>query len=270
MRQLFWLYVIVGYLSLNAFELEVDMGSGAYYTATQGKLIYQKDFWKDSSAKIEHKNSATIYTWAEFKSDQKNWPKLRIEFGHLDTKGHSYIHIDSTDTINDLVTAIEGQLPIDINNRNYDSRLVQNTYEAYLYYEYFEKSDVPSIGIGAGVKNFNFAYSATLIEGLEFTDTGGETIPLIFLKSRYELEQEDDGVQMAFEFDGKYYIFGDSNIYDFQLKMDFMMIYNEDTDLGIEFGYRSTLFDIKGSDVDTVGGDMQTSGVFVGLVGHFR
>jgi len=271
MKQLVWLYAFFGFLSLNALELEIDMGAGSYYTATKGKLIYQKEFWKNSSAAIDHKSTATFYTWAEFKSNHTNLPKLRVEFGHLSTEGKSFIHIDSTDAINTLISAIEGSSSlITINNKNYDSSLVENTYEAYLYYEFFEESDVPSIGFGAGVKNFDFAYRATLIEGLEFTDNGGETIPLIFLKSRYELDKEDDGMQLAFEVDGKYYIFGDSNIYDYQVKVDFMMVYNKDTDLGIEFGYKNTLIDIKGSDIDTVGGDMQTSGVFVGLVGHFR
>ena len=272
MKQIVWLYTLLGLLSLNAFELEIDMGTGFQYTGANGKLVYKKDFWEDSSAGIDHESSPSLYIWSEFKLDQAYWPKLRLEFTNVNSEGKSFIHINSTDEINALINAIEDKLSgvISINNTYYDSHLAQSTYEGYLYYEYFEKSDYPSVGFGLGVKTFDFAYNATLIDGLEFTDSGGDTIPLLFFKSRYELEKEEDGVQLSFEGNAKVYIFGDSNIYDYMLKTDFMMEYNQDTDLGIEFGYRYSVIDIKGSDITTVGGNMTNSGVFFGAVAHFR
>jgi len=270
MKKIIILLSLLFCLSVNALELEVDIGSGYHYSGANGELVYTKEFWKDSTARIDHANSATFYTWAEFSSDQEYWPKLRVELTSLDTKGRSFIHIDSTDTINDLIDAIEGQLPVNINNTYYDSRLTLNTYEGYLYYEYFEKSNLPTLGFGLGLKKFDFAYSATIIEGLDFTDNGGDTVPLLFFKSRYELDKESDGTQLSFEANGKLFVFGDSNIYDYFLKLDFMMNYNKTTDIGIELGYKETFYDIKGGDIDTVGGTMQTSGLFLGVVGHFR
>ena len=270
MKKVIVLLSLFSFVFLQAIELEVDIGAGYHYSGANGDLVYTKEFWKDSTAIIEHENSATFYTWAEFSSDQRHWPKLRVELSSLETEGRSFIHIDSTDTINTLVDAIEGTLPININNTYYDSRLVLNTYEGYLYYEYFEKSDLPTLGFGLGLKKFDFAYTATIVDGLEFTDNGGDTVPLLFFKSRYELDKETDGTQLSFEADGKLFIFGVSNIYDYLLKLDFMMKYNETTDLGVEIGYKETFYDIKGGDIDTVGGNMQTSGLFFGVVGHFR
>jgi len=269
MKQIVWLYAVLGFLSLNAFELEVDMGTGVYYTGAKGNLLYAKETWAGSTANIDHSSTPSVYVWSEFTTDQAYWPKLRVEFSHSETEGNSFIHIGGGP--GDLIDKIEGELGgfVTLNNTDYDSTLVQNTYEAYLYYEYFEKSAYPSVGIGAGVKNFDFTYRATLIEGLEFTDNGGDTIPLLFFKSRYELDNDEDA-QLAFEVNAKYFIFGESNIYDYSIKGDFMMAYNNTTDLGFEFGYRYTFIDIKGDDIDTVGGDMSTSGVFVGLVAQFR
>ncbi len=270
MKKIFFLSIVLGLVTLNAFELEVDIGAGSHYSGANGDLVYTKEFWKDSSAKIEHENTPGFYTWMEFTSDQELWPKLRIEVSSLDTVGESYIHIDSTDTINTVINAIEGALPVNINDTYYDSRLILNTYEGFAYYEYFEESAFPTFGIGLGLKKFEFVYSATIIDGLEFTDNGGDTIPMFFFKSRYETDKESDGAQLSFEADGKLYVFGDSNIYDYLVKADFMMPYNKTTDIGIELGYKNTFYDIKGDDINTVGGNMTTSGVYFGVVGHFR
>lgn len=263
-------FVLFGFLSLNAFEMNINMGAGYYYTGANGNLIYTKDFWKSSSAKIKHASSATFYTWAEIETDQHLWPKLRVEFNNMQTQGESLIHISSTPEINALISGIESNLPVRINNTYYDSSLVENTIDAYLYYEFFQETEYPSVGFGVGVKNFDFTYRATIIDGLEFTDNGGDTIPMLYLKSRYTLDKEDDGEQFSLELNAKAYVFGESNIYDYTLKVDFLMPYNATTDLGLELGYKETVFDIKGSDIKTVGGDMTTSGVFFGVVGHFR
>lgn len=190
----------------------------------------------------------------------------------MSTSGSSLIHINSTPAVNTLIEAIEDNLGglVKINNTFYDSRLVQNNYEAYLYYEYFEKSDYPSLGLGIGVKKFDFSYNATLIYGLEFTDNGGDTIPLIYARSRYNIFTESDATALNFEVNAKVFIFGDSDIYDYFLKFEYMILYNSQTNIGLEFGYKETYIDIKGEEIDTVGGNMKTKGVFVGLVGYFR
>jgi len=272
MKKIMLVCMLLSFTHLSAFELEINMGAGGYYTGSMGKLIYTKDFWKNSSGDIDHASDVSYQAWTEISSDMAYWPKLRLEFSTLDTRGQSFIHIDANDGINTIIELIEDNVGglFKINNTYYDSRLRQNTYEAYLFYEYFEDTGYPTLGLGAGFKEFQFSYTATILEGLVFTDNGGDSIPMIFARSRYEFDKEEDGAQLGAEISGKALVGGDSNIYDTYAKVDFLMPYNKTTDIGIEFGYKLTYYDIKGSDIKTVGGDMQTSGVFFSFVGHFR
>lgn len=265
------LMLLISTTLLNALELNINMGGGLYNTGTNGKLIYQKNFWKDSSAEIiQNDESQNFYSWLEVASDKKYWPKLRLETIQISTKGNSFIHIDASDSINGLLTNLEDSLPININDTYYESRLTYNTYEAYLFYEYFEDSNTPSLGLGFGMKKFTFDYSAVIIEGLVFNDHGDGTLPLFYLSSRYDFVKAKDNSKLSCEGNAKVYLLGPSTVYDYQIKMDFLMQYNTSTDIGFELGYRATYFDLKGSDVDAVGGTMKTSGAFIGFVAHFN
>ena len=262
---------LLSFFSLQALELDIDVGAGLHFAGANGKLIYQKETWKDSTADIEHGAITNFYAWSEINSDIKYAPTIRIEIARNSTIGHSFVHIDAGQTINSIIDYIEQQVPlVTINDKYYDSRLVMNTYEAFAYYEYFKESGYPTLGAGLGVKVFEFDYSATIIDGLEFNDNGGDSVPMIFLKSRYELMDKDEELQVGIQGDLKLLVLADSDIYDYIVKVDMMMQYNETTDLGLEFGYRETYFNIKGEDIDEVGGTMSNSGIFIGLVGHFR
>ena len=271
MKKIILSFFLLCVTALNAIDLEINMGTGVNYTASDGTLVYTKDFWKDSSGAMDHNTAPSLYTWMEIETDQKYWPKLRFELSQLTTKGSSDISINTdSDTVNELVDLVEEYLGKDISNLTLDSRLAQTNIETYLYYEYFEESGWPTFGMGAGIKKFDFDYAVTIIEGLQFNDNGGDTIPLLFFKSRYVFDQSQSGSSLSFEGNCKVYVFGDSTVYDYIVKTDFLMKYNETTDVGLEFGYRTTFIDIKGDDIDTVGGDMTTSGPYFGLVAHFR
>ena len=271
MKKIVLLTSILGLLSLNALELDIDAGAGLHFAGAKGNLIYQKETWKNSSAIIEHGATTNFYAWTEINSDIKYAPTLRLEISRNSTLGKSLVHIDAGQTINNIIDYIEQKIPlVTINDKYYNSRLIMNTYEAFAYYEYFKESGYPTVGVGAGVKVFEFDYSATIIDGLEFNDNGGDSVPMVFLKSRYELMDKDEELQVGVQGDLKMLVFADSNIYDYVVKMDMMMQYNETTDLGLEFGYRDTYFNIKGEDIAKVGGSMDNVGVFVGFVGHFR
>jgi len=265
---------IFSLINLNAFELNIDMGAGTYYTGMRGKLIYQKEFWKDSTAAIDHEQATSFYLWSNIEIDKRYWPNIRLEYSHINSIGKSFIHINtSSDAINQLIQAIEEKLaPLDItiNNKYYDSRLLQETYEAYLYYDYFKQNNIALLSLGIGFRRFDFAYNATLINGLDFTDSGGDTIPVLFLKSHYGLKKESDGSQLSFEVDAKGFYYGQSQLYESAFKIDFLMPYNTSTTLGFEFGYKYSYINIQGEQADTVAGNMKTSGFMVGLVGHFQ
>lgn len=264
------LLVTLFLIPLYAIDLVVDMGSGVHYAGSSGKLIYQKDFFKDSSAEINHDTSANVYLWMELQSDQKYWPKVRFETTRSKTEGSSFVHISAGPNINQLLKALDKLPLVNINDTYYDSVLTLDTYESFLYYEYFEESSFPSLGFGLGVKKFDFNYRATIIDGLVFHDNGGDLVPMLYLKSRYELDKKQNGTRINTEVDGKIYVFGDSDIYDYLVKVDFLKKYNETTDLGLEIGFKETYFNIKGGDIANVGGDMKSSGIYFGFIGHFK
>ena len=279
MKKLFILFTLFSFSCINAIELELDMAIGTQFSGSSGTLVYTKDFWKGSEADINHDSNLNFYSWMEIRTDQKYWPKMRFEVSRLVTEGSSDIRMKiNQPQIEAIVTQITEKFNIteDITQFDTGSKLRQNTYEVYLYYEYFEKTGFPTIGLGGGVKIFDFAYNALVIdtdfftlEGLEFTDSGKGTAPMAFLKSRYDVDT-DDGTTIALQAEGRGYFFGDSTLYDYLLKAEFLMPYNKETDIGFEFGYKASYYDIAGDDIVKVGGDMNNGGVYFGLVGHFR
>ncbi len=271
MKKIIFSFILLCASSLSAIDLEINIGTGVYYTASDGTLVYTKDFWKDSSGAMDHNTVPSVYTWVELETDQKYWPKLRVELSQLKTKGTSDISVHTNDdTINKVIKLVEDYLEEDITNQTLDSRLSQTNIETYLYYEYFEDTGWPTFGMGAGLKKFDFDYAVTIVEGLQFNDNGGDTIPLLFFKSRYVFDKSQSGSSLSFEGSCKVYVFGDSTVYDYVVKTDFLMKYNETTDVGMEFGFKETYINIKGNDIDTVGGDMRNAGPYFGLVAHFR
>ena len=256
---------------LQAIDLEVDMGGGMYYANSDGNLIFTKDLWTNSSGKLLHDSAPGMYTWVDLKTDQKYWPKLYTEFRSLKTNGESFLHAETdNEIINGLIDFLEKKFDKKLNEIPFDSRLTQIDFEAYLYYEYFEESGYPTFGFGAGVKKFDFDYVVRLMDGVQVNSTGGDTIPLLYFKSRYMIDKQKSGSSISGEVGGKIYLFGDSNVYDYMAKVDFLAKYNSTTDLGLEMGFKKTYINIKGDDVDTVGGYMSTSGVYLGLIAKFR
>ena len=108
-------FLALCFTSLHAFDVNIDMGSGIYYTATDGKLVYTKDFWKGSSGDMDHNTASTPYIWMEVAPSLNYLPKLRLELSQLKTAGSSAIAIKtSNETINDLLKLIEDQIGINI------------------------------------------------------------------------------------------------------------------------------------------------------------
>jgi len=248
------------------------MGVGAFNTAGKGKLTYIQGDLKNSSTQIEHETSNQLYLWSVIRSDIEYAPYLRLEFSQMRTEGRSKIHIDGTSFIKDIIDIIENTGLATINDTYYDSILSQQNYEAFLFYELVKQGEWPQLNMGAGVKKFSFDYLVNNVagEGTSFYASEGDIIPMIYASTRYDIFRSITDFKTAIEADGKIYLFGDSDIYDYQVKMDFMGAYNKDTDLGVEVGYRYSYFDIKGGDVDVGAGSMTYSGIYVGFIAHFR
>ena len=271
MKKVLALLTLCSILQLNALELNIDIGTGMSYAKSSGKPIFTKDLWSNSSSDFNHNSAPGIYTWINIESNEKYWPKAYFEFRQLKTEGHSYINLetDST-TINSAKNFVENIIGKKISDIELDSRLTQTSMEGYLYYEYFEESDFITLQAGLGMKKFDVDYVVTLMEGVQLNSNGGDTIPLVMLNSTYLLHKKDNGSSVVCELGGKMYIFGDSDVYDYLGKVTFMTRYSDDTNIGLEIGYKKIYIDIKGSDIDTIAGYMSSSGVYIGLTAHFK
>jgi len=271
MRLLFLLLTTFFPFSLFAVNLEIDMGAGVHYAGAKGTLVYTKELWKDSSGVIDHEVSTNGYMWINIKPDEKYWPNVRLEVTQYKSSGDSFIHIVGGSLIDGLISAIETQVPlVSINDRYYSSRLTLNEYEAFFFYDFYTESKNASCGVGFGLKKFVFDYSVTIIDGLAFSDNGGGTAPLLFFTSAYKFSEKSEEIQSSVSGDAKVYVFGDSTIYEYLVKLDFTKQYNATTELGIEMGFKETYYDIQGSDIVNVGGNMKSAGAFVGIVARFK
>ena len=267
MRILLLLFLITSTHSLLALDLEVDMGTGLFYSGAKGRIDYVEESFRGSNAVTDISSAANFYIWGDFKSNNPNFPKMRLEYLKISAEGGSQAHLQSpTQEIQDLIDQYID--PLQLNDKNWNSQLQHNIYDIDLYYEFFEKSEWPSVGLGLGYKYFDYIYimDIDLVPGLQFGDRDSSGAPMLFFTSRYDAPS----IKMGFEADAKIYVFGDSEMYDWKLKMDLMFELDKDTELGAEFGYRQQYFNLTGSDVEKVTGNMTYEGIFVGAVIKFR
>ena len=266
-----FLLFLLSFVSLKAVDIDIKMGLGSQYAKSEGELIFAKDFWANSSGEISHENAPGIYTWIEVKPSESYLPQVYIEFSQLKTDGSSFINIETqSDELNGIIDFLEEKTGQKINEIPFNSRLIQTDVEGYLYYEFFQDSGFPTLALGAGIKNFDFDYKIAIMEGVELNAEGGDTIPLLFFKTDYMISEKSNGSSVSCELAGRLYVFGDSNVYDYMGKIDFMTPYNEDTSIGMELGYKKSYIHIKGDDIDTLAGVMSTVGVYIALVAYFR
>ncbi len=257
------LALLVTTSSLSAVDLDIDMGTGLFYTGAKGRIEYTDEGFTGSYSEIDMQTSGQFYIWADLKSNIEYLPKLRLQYLKINAQGDSKLHLEA-DT-SDLPP--EYQIAIDIfNNRAWPSGLSHNIYDIYLYYEFFEEKAYPSIGVGGGLKSFDYAYNAELILPLHIGDRGGKSIPMLFITSRYEIPT----LQLGFEVENEVYVFGDSNLYDARAKMDLLFELDDNSKLGLEVGYRKSYYDLRGRDVETFKANMSYSGIYVGVTGSFK
>jgi len=244
-------------------DLEIDMGTGLFYTGSEGRIEYTDEGFAGSYSEVDMQNSRQFYIWADFKSSNVYLPKLRLQYLKINAEGDSKLHLEM-DTSN---LPPEYQDIIDLfNDQEWYSGLSHNIYDIYLYYEFFEKKPYPSIGLGGGLKSFDYTYNAELIAPLHIGDRGGKSVPMLFLTSRYEIPS----VQLGFEMENEVYIFSDSKLYDVRAKMDLLFDVDENSKLGLEVGFRTSYYDLRGSDVETFKANMSYSGIYVGVMGSFK
>jgi len=252
---LFTLISTVGLLAV-----EISTGIGTYYAKAKGTVEYHKDFFVGSTSKIDNKAQNHFYVWSEFDIKKKYFPKVRVDYTRIRSTGTSVVKLGTTNiVITELVEATGLQ------NTPLHSVLVYNIYDAFMYYDFFDHSLYPTLTVGTGIKSLDYDYDIELFDGVQFNDQGSSTIPMVFFKMRKVVYSD-----IAMELETKYYPFGESDAYDFRIKTDIYFDLNEQIETGFELGYRDSFIDIKGDDIDKVGGDMHYQGLFFGLVAKFR
>ena len=268
MRTLILFFLTASFSSLFALDVKVDMGTGLFYSGAKGKIEYLEESFQGSNAATDISSAANFYVWGDFETNNPYLPKMRLEYLKISAEGNSQANLQSS--IPDIQKLIDEYIngPLALNDKNWNSQLQHNIYDIDLYYEFFEKSDWPSIGLGLGYKYFDYIYimDIDLVPGLQFGDRDSSGAPMLFFTSRYDVPS----IQMGFEADAKVYVFGDSDMYDWKVKMDLMFELDQNTELGAEFGYRQQYFNLTGSDVEKVTGNMTYEGIFVGAVLKFK
>jgi len=253
--------------SLPALDLKVEMGTGLFYSGAKGKIVYVEESFQGSYAVADITSAANFYVWGDFESSNPHLPKMRLEYLKISAEGDSIAHLQSADP--EITGLIDQYIdPLSLNDQRWNSQLQHNIYDIDLYYEFFEQSEWPTLGLGLGYKYFDYIYimDIDLIPGLQFGDRDSSGAPMLFFSSRYDMPS----IQMGFEGDAKVYLFGDSEMYDWKIKLDLMFEIDETTSGGAEFGYRQQYFNLIGGDVEKVTGDMIYEGIYVGLVIKFK
>ncbi len=254
---------------LSALDFDLDMGSGLYYTGAKGQISYVEESFKGSYANTDLQTKGQFYVWADLDTKNPYLPKLRLEYTKISTDGDSKAHLESANAkIQKLIDDLINGSGIPLNDQVWNSHLQHNIYDTTLFYEFFDKSPWPSVGAGLGYRYFTYIYimDIDLVPGLQFGDRDDSGAPMIYFTSRYEAP----ALNMGFQGDGKVYVFGDSQMYDWQVKMDLMFEIDESTKIGMEIGYREQYYNILGEDIEKVTGNMSYRGLFVGGLINFK
>ena len=269
MKNLLALPLLLSLTTLCAIELKVDMGTGLFYSGAKGRIDYVETSFENSYAKTDLQTSSQVYIWADFTTSNPYIPKVRLEYLKVSADGDSLAHLESGNPkFQAIIDEWVNNSIIKLNDQVWKSHLQHNVYDASLYYEFFEKDPWPSIGLGLGYRYFDYIYimDVDLLPGLQMGDRDSSSAPMLFLTSRYDIP----AVNLGFQGDGKVYVFGDSEIYDYQVKLDLMFDITEKSSAGLEFGYRYQYYNLLGEDVEKVKGNMKYQGIFIGAVINFK
>jgi len=262
MRTLLPILLLTAASTLSAGDLKLDMGTGLYYTGAKGKIEYVGETFQNSYAATDLKTNANYYIWADIETPYWFMPIFRFEYLKVSTDGDSRAHLESG--IPDIQDLIDFLSQAGLNDTNWNSHLQHNIYDMIVYYEFFEDSAWPSIGVGAGYRYFDYIYILDIdvagYSGIQFGDRDSSNAPMVYLHSRYEMPT----VNLGFEVNGKGY-FSESTLYDWDARLDLSFDVDENIRAGFEFGYREQYYALAGGDVENVKGNMSYKGVFIGL-----
>ena len=249
-------------LSSLLFSVEIKMGGGIFDPATKGTILYQNNLLEGSNANLDNSDQYHGYVWTDIKLSLPYEPHILIEYGHIRSAGVADVNIVIA---NDFITTVlKGTR---LNNLKLYSILNQDNYDLFVYFDVFKDDPLPLLAFGIGLKSFTYNFLVrNVFTDFDITDNGGATVPMLYTNMSKEFEE----YFLGFDVGMKYYVFGDSDIYDLHAKIHFDLDITDRVDVGVELGYRDTNFKIKGNDINHVAGNMRYQGVFAGVTASFR
>lgn len=241
----------------NADLIRVEAGAGVWQSSPKGTIQNTNN---SNEADIDTKTDDETYSylWGYIKHPTPVIPNIRAEFVSIDYNDE--ISIQGGNTISIDGTSFGNGDKIDVKLDQMD---------VIAYYNILDNTFWLTLDLGLDVKIFN--------GHIEATDTATNTVkrvdfdfalPMAYARSRVNLPLTGLGVEGIVKYIG----FGDSNIYDAQAKIDYV-VETPLLDLGIEFGYRIINLTID-SDLDSltqddIRTDIAFSGPFAGVVAKF-
>ena len=97
MNRLLTVLLITASTSLMALELQLDMGTGLFYTGAKGKIEYVEKSFQGSYAETDLANSGQFYIWGVITSKNRYVPKVRLKYLKISADGDSKTHLQSSD-----------------------------------------------------------------------------------------------------------------------------------------------------------------------------
>ena len=249
----------------SLLAIDIKMGGGVFNPSTKGLIFYQNNFFEGSQAEVDNTAQYHGYFWSDVSLPLPFNPHILTEYYHMTSTGNSLFTINANNKYVDIL--IDSVLDVfsEKDTLNLPSTLRTDMYDLFIYYDVWEEGIFPIISMGAGIKHFNYNYFVKVLADLNVKDNGGATIPMLYTKMHKDIER----YFTSFDLGMKYYVFGDSDIYDLIAKMTIKIPISNTLKAGIELGYKDSSFNIKGADIDHVAGDMRYKGFFGGMTISF-
>ena len=249
----------------SLLAIEIKMGGGVFNPSTKGLIFYQNNFFEGSQAEVDNSEQYHGYFWTDIVLPLPFKPHLLSEYHHMTSTGISSFTINVNNQYVDIVIDSIIKIFSTTEALPLPSTLRTDMYDLFIYYDVWEESIFPVISMGAGIKHFTYNYFVKVLTDLNVKDNGGATIPMLYT----QLHKESERYFTSFDVGMKYYVFGDSDIYDLDAKITIKIPISDDIKAGIELGYKDSSFNIKGGDIDHVAGNMRYKGFFGGITTSF-
>ncbi len=239
-------------LTLNAEGWQLKSGAGAWEASSDGTIT---ETINSTLQVVDNLNSEELkgYLYLDLRHPLPILPNIRFEYVDLHATGEGKKSSVNT-----------SMLTVSLPSAAVQSDLTLTEYDAIAYYNLLDAAMGVTLDAGLSVKFVESLYHVDTVSLDENTDS---VIPMLYLRGRYDLPVFDLGV----ESDIKYITDGSSTVYDFRVKVDYILGFIPLVHPGIELGYRQQSFDIDGESSTIIApilsGDTDTNIVFSGLYG---